>query len=270
MSGGAVLAGDQRAAMRTASQSDPVRVDALSVAQAVEAAAEGLSAGKSAYVVGVNAAVVNLAARDEQLWQLINQADIALADGIGVAVGYRVLGTPLTQRAATPDFVDGLMLRLPEASVYLVGTTEHLLARAMANLRARGVQVVGGRDGFFDESQDVEVCHQILDSNAQLVLVGMPSPRKERLGALLRARSSRSVLVVGVGGYLDVLSGAIPRAPRWTQRLGLEWAFRLAKEPRRLAHRYLVGNVVFVCRIVRWRIGSRVPASRRGRDHGGD
>ncbi|MDH3629105.1 MAG: WecB/TagA/CpsF family glycosyltransferase, partial [Acidobacteriota bacterium] len=100
----------------------------------------------------------------------------------------------------------------------------------------------GSSDGYFDN--DNEAARRVAESGARLLFVGMPSPRKERF--LHQQRSVLgSIFSMGVGGSFDVWAGNVRRAPRWMQRVGLEWAYRLLQEPRRLWKRYLIGNLRF-------------------------
>jgi N-acetylglucosaminyldiphosphoundecaprenol N-acetyl-beta-D-mannosaminyltransferase len=131
--------------------------------------------------------------------------------------------------------------------VYVLGARQDVLERALAQLRARHprLRVAGHRDGYFSEAEEPSVAAQIRAARPDLLFVAMSTPRKEyflgRWGPELDVPFS-----MGVGGAVDVIAGITKRAPRILQRLGLEWAFRLAQEPRRLFRRYLVTNVAFL------------------------
>ena len=101
------------------------------------------------------------------------------------------------------------------------------------------------QDGYFSPEAEQAVVSAINESNADCLFVAMPTPRKERF--LRRYRDELKVsFVMGVGGSFDVYGGKVKRAPRWMQRLGLEWAFRVAQEPRRLWRRYFTTNMKYI------------------------
>ena len=132
--------------------------------------------------------------------------------------------------------------------VYVLGARQEVLDRALDRLRELHPElaIAGYRDGYFTEQEEeAEVAAQIRQARADMLFVAMSSPNKEyflaRWGAELDVPFS-----MGVGGAIDVLAGVTRRAPGFSQRMGLEWAFRLAQEPRRLFRRYLVTNSRFV------------------------
>jgi N-acetylglucosaminyldiphosphoundecaprenol N-acetyl-beta-D-mannosaminyltransferase len=119
--------------------------------------------------------------------------------------------------------------------------------------------VAGARNGYFPPARDAEVAAQVRASGADLLFVGMPSPRKERF-LMDNRRQLQVPFAMGVGGSFDVLAGHVRRAPRALQRSGLEWAFRLAQEPRRLGGRYLSANSRFLMLLLRARLGRAATA----------
>ena len=122
-----------------------------------------------------------------------------------------------------------------------------MLFRSASNLRERYPRLIiaGSHHGFFDAESCADVCAEINQGRPQILFVAMSSPRKEYwvsdYGSMLDAQ-----VIVGVGGALDVIAGVVRRAPRWIQRAGLEWAFRLLQEPGRLWRRYLFTNARFI------------------------
>jgi N-acetylglucosaminyldiphosphoundecaprenol N-acetyl-beta-D-mannosaminyltransferase len=129
---------------------------------------------------------------------------------------------------------------------YFLGATDDVARQAAANAVSLypGLVFAGIHDGYFEEGEEDAVVADIERSGAHCLFVGMPTPRKERF--LLRNRQKLSTpFIMGVGGSLDVLAGKVSRAPRWMQRYGLEWFYRIVQEPRRMWWRYLSTNVVF-------------------------
>jgi N-acetylglucosaminyldiphosphoundecaprenol N-acetyl-beta-D-mannosaminyltransferase len=202
----------------------------------------------------VNAAKVVAMKRDHEMRESIEQADLVVADGQSVVWAARLLGTRLPGRVAGID----LMHRTIELAagrgygLYILGARQAVLERAVERLKEANpaLRIAGYRDGYFDESEDEAVAAEIRESGADILFVAISSPRKEYfLGR--HGRDLGVPFVMGVGGSIDVVAGVTKRAPLWVQRIGLEWAFRLLQEPRRLLRRYLVTNTRFVGLVLR-------------------
>lgn len=201
-------------------------------------------------MVGViNAAKVVKLAHDELLRDSLLEADVLLADGQSIVWASRLLRHPLPERVAGIDLFEALLglADRQRLRVYLLGARPEVLARLRYAIWRHWPDVViaGSRDGYFAEEESSAVAADIVKSRADLLFIGMTTPKKEiflgRYGALLGVP-----VMHGVGGSFDVLAGVTRRAPRLWQRLGLEWAYRVLQEPRRLWRRYLTTNVAFV------------------------
>ena len=200
--------------------------------------------------MAVNAAKVVAMQDDEHLRQIVNRCELVTADGQSVVWASRLLGTPLPSRVTGIDLMHELfeLAERKRYRVYVLGARREVLDRALDRLRELHPElaIAGYRDGYFTEQEEeAEVAAQIRQARADMLFVAMSSPSKEyflaRWGAELDVPFS-----MGVGGAIDVLAGVTRRAPGFSQRMGLEWAFRLAQEPRRLFRRYLVTNSRFV------------------------
>jgi N-acetylglucosaminyldiphosphoundecaprenol N-acetyl-beta-D-mannosaminyltransferase len=209
-------------------------------------------------LVGVlNAAKVVNTNRDAFLRDSLLECDVLLADGQSVVWGSRVLGRRLPERVAGIDLFESL-LQLADANrhrVYLLGARQEVLDRVVAVVAERwpGAEVVGTRNGYFTDDESAEVAAQIAASGADMLFLGMTSPKKEIfLGS--HALTMGVPVMHGVGGSFDVLAGVTQRAPLHWQRWGMEWAYRLVQEPRRLWRRYLMTNSAFAAMLLRERI----------------
>jgi N-acetylglucosaminyldiphosphoundecaprenol N-acetyl-beta-D-mannosaminyltransferase len=152
------------------------------------------------------------------------------------------------------DLMDAVLERASERGygVYVLGARSEVLGRALAALRKRfpDLRLVGARHGYFKGHEEAAIVEDIREAAPDVLFVALETPAKELF--LARHRDRLQVpFVMGVGGAVDILGGVRRRAPRWLQRLGLEWAFRLAQDPRRLAGRYVVGNTRFTWLVVR-------------------
>ncbi len=198
--------------------------------------------------MSVNAAKLVALRDDPEMHRMIAACELITADGQSVVWAARLLGARLPERVAGID----LMTRLLEAAdakgygVYVLGARRDVLDTALRRLRERHprLRLVGSHDGYYADEEAEEICEEIRSSGADILFVAMSSPRKEYfLGE--RGAELGIPFAMGVGGSIDVIAGVTRRAPRVLQRAGLEWAYRLAQEPRRLARRYVVTNARF-------------------------
>lgn len=188
------------------------------------------------YVVTLNGSLLVQAARDPDLRALVNGAALVTADGIGVILAAWILGVPLSGRLAGIDLALALCAGAAAEGhrVFLLGGAPGVAEAAAAALRRHhpALQIVGTHHGFFGPQEEEEVRSQIRQARPELLLVALGAPRQERWMRLNSADLGVPVSI-GVGGSFDVLAGRVPRAPRWMQRVGLEWLYRVVREPRR-------------------------------------
>lgn len=204
----------------------------------------------------VNAANVVRAHEEPAYRDLLDRGDVVGADGQPFQWVARMLGQPLAGRVAGIDLMERVLDRARQEgwSVYLLGAQAHVVDRLAARLRAAGIGVAGHRDGYFRPEDADEVAAEVAKSGADVLFVGMPTPGKEEF-IVHHAGPAGVPVCIGVGGSFDVLAGELRRAPRLLQRIGLEWLFRLAQEPRRLFSRYAVTNTKFLAIVARAVLG---------------
>jgi exopolysaccharide biosynthesis WecB/TagA/CpsF family protein len=229
-----------------------VEVDRLTSIEALGRIDELVAGAGPAACFFVNAHTLNLAARDPAFREVLATAALVLNDGAGLAIAGRVLGQPFPENLNGSDFMPRV---LEHASVrgwrvFLLGGREGVAADAAASLTGLlpALRICGTRAGHFPDPDSASVAAEIRATEPDLLLVAMGNPRQELWLSEWLLATGASV-GFGVGGFLDFQSGRVPRAPRWMNRAGLEWVFRLIQEPRRLARRYLVGNPVFLVRL---------------------
>ncbi|MEW6209285.1 MAG: WecB/TagA/CpsF family glycosyltransferase, partial [Acidobacteriota bacterium] len=226
-----------------------IEVDNLSEDETLDRIERLISGGGSHYMAVVNASKVVTASRDPQLKRALAKADLVTADGMSVVWAARLVGRRLKERVTGIDIFERLIERAAARgwSVYFLGARENAVEALVEKLRARHprLRVAGYRNGYFDRSESDSIAGAIKRSSADLLFVGLGSPAQEKwIEENLEKTGAKFAL--GVGGSFDHVSGLIPRAPRWMQRAGLEWLHRLAREPKRLWRRYLVGNTLFL------------------------
>ena len=261
-----------------------VRFHNLNRVEAAEAIAALARAGGKAYVVKPYSEFMPRTARDPRIRDILNRADLCLADGIGIlwaahylslpggplralaqlplslaAVGLNqsVIRTPLRENMAGVDLTWEMLARLDEAGsrVFLLGGAQEEAQGTREQIEARfhGLRVVGARHGYFALSgkENEAVLQAIGEARPEVLLVAMGFPRQEEWIATNLPRLPVNV-AVAEGGSFSFIAGVTPRAPRWLRRLGLEWLFRLARQPWRLRRQLSIPR--FVLLVVRERL----------------
>ena len=222
--------------------SERTKIDVLGVAfdnvtlpEAVELAWTLMEEPETAYVVTPNPEIVMACRTDSEAMRAVAGAALTIPDGIGVIYGAKMLGTPLKAKVPGIDFTTGLLARMAARgkSVFLLGSKPGVAEQAAENLAARfsGLRFAGTHDGYFTD--DKPVVAQINDAAPDLVLVCLGAPKQEKW-MYRHAAELRAGLMIGAGGSLDVFAGVAQRAPEFWQKAGLEWFYRLMKEPKRI------------------------------------
>lgn len=229
-----------------------VGISPLTMPQAVAQISGWVDAGCRNYVSVCTVHTVMECRRSEVMRHAVNGADMATPDGMPLVWLSRRQTPQPVSRVYGPD----LMLALCQASMttgyrhYFFGGAPgvpELLAQTMQS-RFPGLQVAGCYSPPFrplSPAEDAQLVAQLNQSNADIIWVGLGTPKQDLWMAAHRAQLTAAALI-GVGAAFDIHTGRLPQAPRWMQRAGLEWLFRLWQEPRRLWYRYLVYNPLFV------------------------
>jgi N-acetylglucosaminyldiphosphoundecaprenol N-acetyl-beta-D-mannosaminyltransferase len=253
------LSGDERpglaAVPRPSSSIFDIPIDLAQPAELLRTISAWASEGRTRRVMYVNAHVVNQSRVTPGLGGALRRADLVYCDGYGVRLAARVLNMPVPHRMTGADWIWGLASLCERSAqpVYLLGSEPPIAREAAARLRRWYPQldVVGAHHGFFDldSPHNERVIEDINAHSPAIVLVGMGTPKQE-LWVDRYAHRLDGAVVWTVGALFDYVSGHIPRAPRWLADNGLEWIFRLAIEPQRMWRRYLLGNPVFLSRVL--------------------
>lgn len=229
-----------------------VGVSAIQMEKALDTIDNWIAVGDAQYVCVTGVHGVMESMHDASLRRIHNQAGMVTPDGVPLVWLSRLWGNPQVRRVCGPD----LMLECCDRGLpkglrhFLYGGGEGVADLLSEKLQSRnqGLKIVGTYCPPFrplTEDEDREVVHLINDAQPDIVWVGLSTPKQERWMASHVGRLSAPVMV-GVGAAFDMNAGLKPRAPKWMQRSGLEWLFRLGLEPRRLWRRYLLNNPAFV------------------------
>jgi N-acetylglucosaminyldiphosphoundecaprenol N-acetyl-beta-D-mannosaminyltransferase len=239
-----------------------VGVDPVTVEELQEEVGRLIRAGERGLVLNANAHCLNLCYEDPRLRAFLNGADVVFCDGAGVMLAARLLGGRIPERVTYADWAWRLAA-FAEAqgfSMYLLGARPGVAREAARRLKARypDLEIVGVRHGFFDHSAgspgNEAVVREINDARPDILLVGLGMPLQEYW--LMENRDGLNVGAALTGGAVfDYVSGRLRRGPRVLTESGFEWLARLLVEPRRLWRRYLIGNPLFLLRVLGQRLG---------------
>ena len=213
-----------------------IQFDDVTLEQAVEAGRALLSEDSFHYVVTPNPEFILAAETDLVFKNVLNQADLVLPDGIGVVYSSRILGTPLKGRVPGIDFAEQMLAVLNEQGgrLFLLGAKPGVALQAGEKILERYPNIVlcGTQDGYF--SDELTVVRKVADAKPDLLFVCLGAPKQEKWMSRWGVHTGAK-LAIGLGGALDVFAGNVERAPEQWQKMGLEWAYRLKKEPQRIS-----------------------------------
>jgi len=211
-----------------------------------------MRAGPGLRVAFLNAHLSNQCARDPAMQRGL-RSFLVLNDGVGVDLARRLLyGAKFRQNLNGTDFITAFLDRTTaNLRIFLLGAHADVVAQAAGRLDREWPrhEVVGFHHGFLDGTDEEALAELISRTRPDLMLVGMGNPRQEQW--IARHIPDVSPCAMATGAWFDFYSRSIPRAPRWVRAMRAEWVYRLCREPRRLAGRYLVGNGVFLVRLAR-------------------
>lgn len=208
--------------------------DDLTRQEAAQAGASLLEENKFHYVVTPNPEFILAAEKDREFRQVLNGADLVLPDGIGVVYSAKIQGTPLKERVPGIEFAADMLACLNKTGgrLYLLGAKPGVAEEAGQRILSQypNITLCGVQDGYFKDEEAVLL--KVAAARPDLLFVCLGAPKQEKWMARW-GRHTGARLAVGLGGALDVFAGTVERAPESWRRLGLEWAYRLKKEPRR-------------------------------------
>ncbi len=215
---------------------------------------------KRGLVLNANAHCLNLCYEDPALRSFLNGAEIVFCDGAGVMLAARILGRRIPARITYADWAWQLadFAAARNFSLYFLGARPGVARAAARRLKERypDLEITGVHHGYFDRSENEAVVEEINAAAPDILLVGLGMPLQEYWLMENRHRLDAGLALTG-GAVFDYVSGRLRRGPRFLIGSGFEWLARLLVEPRRLWRRYLLGNPLFLLRVVRQRLGAR-------------
>lgn len=207
---------------------------------------------KPSFIVAINPEKIMKAQKDTNLLNLLNSADIQIPDGIGVVIASKLKGGNIKNRVTGIDLMQNICKKASENgySIFLLGAKPGVAEKASKILieKYNGIKIVGVKDGYF--KNDDEAVEEIKKAKPDILFIAMGSPKQE-YWIKKNIDNLKVPLCMGIGGSLDVICGNIKRAPKWMCSLGLEWLYRLIKEPWRFKRMTVLP--VFLLKVIRER-----------------
>lgn len=214
-----------------------VNVDMVNIPQAADSVMNFLDEDKFHAVFTPNSEIIMHAYKNPEFAELLNRAEMLTADGIGVVYASKILKKPIKERAAGYDIARQVLQKINDTGhkLFLFGGKPGVAEEAKNKLLAdyRNLNIVGMRNGYFKTEEEKEIVEQINNSGADIVFVCLGAPKQEEW--IDRHRDAlKTRVAMGIGGSLDVFAGRVERAPEIFCKTGMEWFYRLCKEPWRI------------------------------------
>lgn len=241
------------------------RITCMTVPAIITAIDQACRDNRKITVANYNVHSFNLSVQLPWYYEFLQSAEITHCDGLGILLGLRLMGynLPLAYRASYSLLMPALLQHCDQQglSVFLLGTKPQYLNLALQRLRLNYPNLkLAGHHGYFafqDRDQNQAVIEQINAIQPHILLMGMGMPIQERWVQLYRPLLQTNAILMG-GAAIDRLAGIVPDCPDWLSNMGLEWLFRLIREPKRLSTRYLLGNPAFVLQVILARYGGAI------------
>lgn len=187
---------------------------------------------------------------DEKLNSTFNAEDaIIIPDGVGTVIASKLVKDPVKEKIAGIEVMHEVLLQSVKEGkgIYLLGAEEEVLQSCVKNIKRdiKGINIVGAHNGFFDLNNCEDLINDIKSKNPWAIFVAMGSPRQEKFINLIKDDTNCKVYM-GVGGSFDIFAGKLTRAPKWMQKLGLEWVHRVVREPWRIKRLGAIPKFLFL------------------------
>lgn len=213
-----------------------INIDKVTFEEAEDRLLDFLRQDETKMIFTPNSELLVDAVKDTGFAQVLNNGDLVIPDGIGVVIASKFYGSPLKERVTGCDLMGSLIgiAYSEKKSIYFLGGKEGVAEEASKKLGEKypGINIAGFHHGYFDEVEEEKIINEIIEKKPDIIFVALSAPRQEKW--IYSNRHKLGVkIAMGVGGSLDVYAGRVKRAPEFYQKTGLEWLYRLLKEPKR-------------------------------------
>ncbi|MDL2280438.1 WecB/TagA/CpsF family glycosyltransferase [Selenomonadales bacterium OttesenSCG-928-I06] len=225
-----------------------VSVDCVSMEETLDKIEKSIEQKKPSLVATANAEMIMLAQKDRELFRILNEASLVIADGAGVVFAARYKKAYIKERVTGFDLTQKLLSLSNKKNykIFLFGTSELNIKNVEQKINHLypELNIVGVRNGFFSEHEEKEIIEQIKKANPDILFLGLGVPKQEKWIAK-NLKDINVPVCIGVGGTFDIMSGSLKRAPLWMQKNHLEWLYRLYQEPKRFFRMMALPKFVF-------------------------
>lgn len=238
-----------------------ILIDNVLMAEAIDMISISIEKKEKKKLYFVNADCFNKMYKDYEYYKIVKKGDFIFGDGSGIKTACKITKQKIIDNVNGTDLMPKLAQMCLEKgySLFLLGGKPGIAEKMSENLKNdyQGIRIAGTHHGYFDKkTENGKITAMINGSKADILLVAFGAPYQE-IWIAENASSLNCCVSAGVGGLFDFFSGTMPRAPRWMRALGIEWVFRLIKEPKRMWRRYILGNPLFVFRVYKWNFSDR-------------
>lgn len=228
-----------------------VKVDNVTMAQAVAQLSQYIDTTDAHMVVTPNAEILYMCYYDKEFFDIVNSASFVAADGVGVLKAASILKTPIIEKVAGCELGYNLLFEAAKkgAGVFFFGSAEGIAEQCANNLKQKipNLIVSGTRNGFFSEDQNDEIVNEINQSGAKVLWVCLGAPKQEKWMAKNRDKLKVGVML-GLGGSINLYAGVAKRAPKIFIKLKCEWLYRLLKEPYRIKRMMNIPKILVIAK----------------------
>ena len=236
-----------------------VNIDKVDMKEATNRCVRAIENNEKFFVVTPNAEIVVNAGENKSLFYYIKKADMVVPDGMGIVMASKILSNPLSERVTGIDLMESLLKYCNEnkKSIFLLGAKDGIASKAAENIKEKypNLEIAGTHHGYYKgihsghkgHEDELDVIKQINTVNPDIVFVAFGSPKQEFFIDAYKDKINSKVFI-GVGGSFDVYSGVLDRAPKFYQKHGIEWLYRVVKEPSRIKR--LGALPLFVARVM--------------------
>lgn len=231
-----------------------VKIDDLNMDKAVKKVIQYTMSEKKYKIYTPNPEFVMTANEDEEFKSILNKGDLVIPDGIGIVIASKIMKKSITERVAGYDLLQNVFneIKGTDKTVYFFGAAKGVASQAAERMKEvhEGLNIIGIHDGYFDEEEEKKIINTINSLEPDILLVGLGAPKQEKW--INQNIDNLNIKVaIGVGGSFDGMAGIVKRAPEIYQKLGLEWFYRLIKQPTRIKR--MIKLPMFLLRVIKYR-----------------
>ncbi|MCQ1531460.1 WecB/TagA/CpsF family glycosyltransferase [Lutispora saccharofermentans] len=213
-----------------------INIDKVTFEEAEDRLLDFLRQDETKMIFTPNSEFLVDAVKDRDFSEILNDGDLVIPDGIGLVIASKFYGMPLKEKVAGCELMTKLIeiAYSEKKSIYFLGGKEGVAEEASQRLNDKypGIKIAGFHNGYFDEEEEKNIIDDIIQKRPDIIFVALGAPKQEKWIYNNRHRLGAKI-AMGVGGSLDILAGRSKRAPEFYQKTGLEWLYRLLKEPKR-------------------------------------